>query len=139
MNRLLNKPDPKSELVWSDKCETAFSLLKQKLITAPILSLPKEEGMYYLDTDSSAEGVLQQMQDGKLVVISYSSKAISAAERNYCISRQELLAIVYHVDHFRCYLWGNHFIIRSDHASLRYLVSFKNPNGQLARWIDSLS
>ncbi len=142
LNRLLDKPDPKAEFVWSDKCEQAFNVLKEKLITAPILALPMEEGMYYLDTDSSAEGiggVLQQMQDGKLKVIAYSSKALSQAERNYCVSRQELLAIVYHVNHFRCYLWGNHFIVRSDHASLKYLISFKNPNGQLARWIDSLS
>lgn len=142
LNRLLDKPDKKAPFLWSDECEQAFNTLKEKLITAPILALPRENGMYYLDTDSSAEGiggVLQQMQDDKLVVIAYSSKALSAAERNYCVSRQELLSIVYHIDHFRCYLWGNHFKVRSDHASLRYLISFKNPNGQLARWIDALS
>ena len=142
LNRLLDKPDKKEEFQWTEKCENAFNVLKQKLVTAPILALPREKGMYFLDTDSSAEGlgaVLQQMQDDKLVVIAYSSKSLSAAERNYCVTRQELLSIVYHINHFRCYLWGNHFKVRTDHASLKYLISFRDANGQLARWIDSLS
>ena len=69
--------------------------------------MPREEGKYLLDTDSSAEGigaVLQQEQDGQLVVIAYSSKALSRPERNYCVRRQELLSVVYHINHFRCYL-----------------------------------
>ena len=145
LNRLLDKGEKRRKnppVDWTPECETAFELLKSKLISAPILSLPREEGEYILDTDSSAEGlggVLSQMQDEKLSVIAYSSKALSKAERNYCVSRQELLAIVYHVLHWRCYLWGNHFTVRTDHASLRYLISFKDATGQLARWIDALS
>ena len=142
LNRLLDKKGKGVPFIWNIDCDKAFDTLKQKLVSAPILSLPKEEGMYILDTDASAEGmggVLQQMQDGELRVISYNSKSLSKTERNYCVSRQELLAIVYHIMLWKCYLWGNHFIVRTDHSSLRYLISFKNPSGQLARWIDALS
>ena len=143
LNRLLdNSPKSKDQFNWSEQCQKAFEELRDKLISAPILAMPREEGLFVLDTDSSAEGlgaVLQQEQDGKLVVIAYSSKALSRAERNYCVSRQELLSVVYHIKHFRCYLWGNHFVVRTDHASLRYLMNFKDATGQLARWIDALS
>ena len=40
--------------------------------------------------------------------------------------------------HFRCYLSGNHFIVRTDHGSLTWLKNFKNPEGQLARWFELL-
>ncbi len=127
---------------WTVDCQKAFDTLKQKLITAPILAMPREKGLFVLDTDSSAEGlggVLQQEQDGKLVVIAYSSKSLSKQERNYCVSRQELLSVVYHVQHFRCYLWGNEFQVRTDHASLKFLLNFKDATGQLARWISALA
>ena len=143
LNRLLDKKGKKSDLFdWTDICEDAFQSLKEKLVSAPILALPRDTGEFVMDTDASAEGlggVLHQEQDGELRVIAYSSKALSKEERNYCVSRQELLAIVYHISHWRCYIWGNHFTVRTDHASLKYLISFKDPTGQLARWICSLS
>ena len=133
---------PKKPFIWSEECQKAFDTLRDKLVTAPILAMPREEGLFVLDTDSSAEGlggVLQQEQDGKLVVIAYSSKSLSKQERNYCVCRQELLSVVYHVQHFRCYLWGNSFKVRTDHASLKHLLNFKDATGQLARWISSLA
>ena len=142
LNRILDKKGKKPLFHWTPDCQKAFDTLRERLITAPILTLPREEGIFVVDTDSSAEGiggVLHQMQDGELKVIAYSSKALSKAERNYCVSRQELLAIVYHILHWKCYLWGNHFTVRTDHASLRYLINFKDVSGQLARWIDALS
>lgn len=37
------------------------------------------------------------------------------------------------------HLYGRHFLIRSDHGALRWLCNFKNPEGQLARWLETLS
>ena len=76
--------------------------------------------------------MLSQIQDGKERVIAYSSKSLNTAERNYCVTRKELWAVVYHVKHFRCYLYGQHFTIRTDHGSLKWLHRFKEPEGQLA-------
>ncbi|UYV82242.1 K02A2.6-like [Cordylochernes scorpioides] len=50
----------------------------------------------------------------------------------------KLLAIVKSIEHFYHYLYGQEFILRSDHASLQWLSNFKNPEGQLARWIQRL-
>jgi hypothetical protein len=38
--------------------------------------------------------VLSQVQDGQEKVISYYSKSFNKAERKYCVTRRELLAVV---------------------------------------------
>ena len=139
LNRLTDK---KSEFRWSDQCQEAFDKLKVLLTKAPILAHPLDEGEYLLDTDASGVGiggVLSQIQDDTERVIAYSSRSLNTAERNYCVTRRELWAVVYHVKHFRCYLYGRHFTIRTDHGSLRWLHRFKEPEGQLARWLDVLA
>ena len=54
------------------------------------------------------------------------------------MTRRELLAIVVFTKHFRHYLLGNKFKMRTDHNSLIWLMRFKNIEGQLARWIEEL-
>ena len=56
----------------------------------------KDQGLYTLDTDASdtqISGILSQGQDEKERVISYGSRVLNKAERNYCITDKELLAI----------------------------------------------
>lgn len=72
-------------------------------------------------------------------MISYYSQSLSKPERKYCVTRKELLAVVKAVKQFHHYLYGRHFIVRSDHGALCWLVNFKNPEGQMARWIEVLS
>ena len=38
-------------------------------------------------------------------------------------------------EHFHPYLYGYQFLIKTDHASLWWLLSFKNLVGQMARWL----
>ena len=126
---------------WITECEEAFYALKQSLTTSPILAYPDNNGKFTLDTDASAYGigaVLSQEQDGKERVIAYASRTLSKTERNYCVTMKELLAVVYFVKYFRPYLYGRHFTIRTDPGSLRWLINFKNPEGQIARWLQIL-
>ena len=124
---------------WNDECEGAFNKLKMALISAPILAYPREDGSYIMDTDASnfAIGcVLSQIQDGEEKVIAYGSKALSKEERNYCVTRRELLAVVEFLKKYRHYLGGRPVTVRTDHGSLRWLFNFKNPEQQLARWLE---
>ena len=66
------------------------------------------------------------------------SQALSKEERNYCVTRRELLAVVHFVNHYRYYLQGKPFTVRTDHASLKWLLNQKEPRDQLARWIQQL-
>jgi len=79
-------------------------LLKEKLTAAPIFGMPRDEGTYYLDTGASGVGlgaVLSQDQDGQEVVLGYASRILSRTERNYDVTRQELLAVVYGLKAYR--------------------------------------
>lgn len=79
-----------------------------------------------------------QIQDQEEKVITYYSRSLTKPERNYCVIRKELLAVVEAVKHCHHYLYGGHFRIRTDHGALRWLLSFKSPEGQVARWIEML-
>lgn len=126
---------------WDEKYQEAFEKLKGALTSSPILSFPKGEGEFILDTDASGVGVgavLSQKQEGEEKVIAFYSRVLNKAERNYCTTRRELLAIVDSVKSFHHYLLGRKFLIRTDHISLKWLMSFKNLEGQLARWVERL-
>lgn len=126
---------------WDQECQGAFDTLKRLLCTTPVLSYPqfgKDSGRFILDTDASnfaLGGVLSQEIEGEERVIAYGSKTMNKAERNYCATRKELLAVVYFCTMFRPYLLGRQFVVRTDHASLTWLKNLKDPEGQLARWI----
>ena len=126
---------------WTKACQDSFDQLKELLVSSPVLAYPKEEGQFVLDTDASDTGigaVLSQMQDGVERVIAYASKTLSKTQRKYCTTKKELLAVVTFVQHFRHYLYGQKFRIRTDHASLVWLRNFKDAEGMLARWISKL-
>lgn len=99
------------------------------------------KGRFVLDTDASdfAMGaVLSQVMDKVEKVVAYGSKVFNPAERSYCTTRKELLAVVTFTEKFKCYLQGQKFLIRTDHQALKYLNNFKEPTGQLARWLEEL-
>ena len=76
------------------------------------------------------------MQDGQERVVAYASRLLTRPERNYCVTRRELLAVVYFCKQFRTYLLGKHFLIRTDHSALRWLRNMPEPVGQQARWLE---
>ena len=129
------------EFLWSHDCQVAFDSLKQSLVQAPMLEYPDPNLPFILDTDASATGVgavLSQCVEGVERVVAYYSRVLSKPERNYCVTRRELLAVVESVKHFHHYLYGSQFTVRSDHGSLRWLMGFKNLEGQLGRWLETL-
>ena len=124
---------------WTPACDTAFQELKCALTSAPILVAPCDDGPYVLDTDASDTAlgaVLQQEQKGKLHVIGYASRTLTPAEAQYCITRRELLGVVFGLKKYRQHLLGRPIIVRTDHAALAYLMSTPEPVSQQGRWLD---
>ena len=145
MTKLLEKH---STFHWSPDCEAAFQTLKEMMVSSGILAFPKDEDMFILDTDASGHGigaVLSQKQWSEHTQsyverpVAYASKTLSKAERRYCVTRRELLAVVVFTNQFKHYLLGKQFLLRTDHSSLRWIFSFKDPRNQLARWLEILS
>ena len=123
---------------WTDECAAAFQRLKQVLTAAPVLAFPESGCDFTVDTDASDVGigcVSSQVQDGKERVIAYYSRTLRKTERNYCVTRKEPLAVVTAVGQFHHYLYGLKFLVRNYHASLQWVLRFKNPDGQTARWL----
>ena len=79
-----------------------------------------------------SQGILSPIQDGTERVIAYFSKTLNRAQRQYCVTRREFLAIVQSVKHFHQYLYGVEFTVRTDHGSITWLRNFKNPSAIIA-------
>ena len=131
-----------AEFIWDGECQQAFDHLKDRLCSSPLLAYPKPGLKYILDCDASDLGigaVLSQIQDGCERPIAYASKRLNQHQEKYSVTRRELLAVVVFMNHFRHYLLGKKFLLRTDHGSLRWIFEFKNPRGQVARWLEHLS
>ena len=130
------------EFIWDESCDRAFNTLKQCVLGAPVLAYPLPGNEYILDTDASADGigaVLSQVHEGEEKVVAFASRKLSKPEKNYCVTRRELLAVVTYLKYFRQYLYGQKVRTRTDHSSLTWLRNSKNPGGQLARWLEVVS
>ena len=95
---------------------------RQRLSQTPILAFPDFTKTFVLDTDASNDGIgavlSQEQRDGRETVVAYASQVLIKAERRYCVTRRELLAVVTFLQHFRPCLLGRHFVIQTDHGSL---------------------
>lgn len=127
---------------WGDEHKDSFDKIKLALTSPPVLTLPNNKDQFILDCDASDLAIgceLLQVQDGQEKVISYGSFALSEEQTRYCTTRKELLAVIRFTRQFRHYLIGRPVLVRTDHSCLTWLHKFKEPQGQLARWIEELS
>lgn len=137
INDLLKGRKKGQTIQWTDDAENSFVKIKQLLVSAPILSQPDFSQRFYVASDASNTGlggVLFQVIDGKERVIAYASRSLSRAERNYSVVERECLAVLFNIEKFRGFVEGVPFTVITDHYSLLWLSTIKNPSGKLARW-----
>ncbi|KAK9145538.1 hypothetical protein Sjap_005441 [Stephania japonica] len=107
---------------WDDSCEQAFQTLKERLTTAPVLVLPESGKGFEVNTDACLVGLgCVLMQDGR--VIAYASRQLKIHEKNYPTHDLELAAVVFALKIWRHYLYGERFVLFTDHKSLKYLFT----------------
>ncbi|KRZ69679.1 Transposon Ty3-G Gag-Pol polyprotein [Trichinella papuae] len=128
---------------WDQKEEEAFNLRKRALVIPLILAHPNFDlpFLLYVDASEDAIGAVLSQQDERdpQVVVAYASRSLSRAERSYCATRREMLALVWARWHFQPYLYGRKFTARTDHNSLKWFQNFRDPEGQVARWLEKLA
>jgi hypothetical protein len=132
----------KNPFHWGPEQQTAFEGLRIALTSPPTLAMPIPEEMFVLDTDASGDTIgaeLSQVQEGVERPIVYRSLSLGRDLRKYCTIRKELLAVVRFTSMYCHYLLGRRFIVRTNHHSLIWLLNFKSPQDQLARWLKELS
>jgi hypothetical protein len=122
----------------SEEQLASFETLRTRLLDPPILALPRAEGLFILDTDASQETIgcclFQEQVGGTRHPVGYWSRGLKSVEQNYATTEKECLAIVWAVMQLRPYLEGKHFVIRTDHNSLRWVLNLSDAHGRLARW-----
>ena len=136
---LLKKEKP---FEWSVSCEKAFTEIREKMATRLVLSFPDFSLPFELSVDASEIGlgaVLQQTVEGSERVVSFASRTLHQHEKNYSTIEKEMLAIVWAIGHFRCYLYGKPFLLKTYHQPFVWLKSIKEPQGTLARWLAALA
>jgi hypothetical protein len=129
--------------VWADAQQTAFEDLKAALTSDSVLAHPRFDQPFILSCDASnyaISAILSQLQNGKERPISFASRMLNSAERNYSTTHKELLAVVFGTQIHRCFLYGRKFKVVTDHAALKWLITVKNHQcARLTRWVLKLA
>ena len=109
---------------FDSQCLQAFTVLKDNLISAPIVMAPDWSFPFELmcgASDYAIGAVLRQKRDKIFQVIYYASRTLNDAQLNYATTEKELLAIVFVFDKFRPYLIGNKVMVHTDHSAIYVL------------------
>ncbi|RVW68203.1 Transposon Ty3-G Gag-Pol polyprotein [Vitis vinifera] len=122
---------------WSDDCECSFQELKNRLVSAPILTIPSGSGGFVVYSDASHQGLgCVLMQHGR--VVAYASRQLKPYEKNYPTHDLELAVVIFALKIWKHFLFGETCEIFTDHKSLKYLFSQKELNMRQRRWIELL-
>ena len=130
---LLNKDTPFN---FHENCLIAFKNLKEKLISASIITAPN--WLYHFEllcdaSDYEVGAILGQRKEKFFHVIHYACKVLNDAQSNYTTTEKELLVIVYALENFRSYLIGSKVIVLNDHAIIKYLLTKSYSKPRLIR------
>jgi hypothetical protein len=124
-----------AHFVWDEECEASFQELKQRLVSAPVLTLPIESEKFVIYSNSSLKGLgCVLMQQGR--VIAYASRQLKKHEQSYPTHDLELAAIVYALKIWRHYRFQEKVEIYTDHQSLKYIFRQKELNMRQWRWLE---
>jgi len=130
---------------WTEECETAFKMLKSKLINTPILQYPDFNKSFYVETYASMIGfgaVLYQMEGKQKQVIAYASRKMKLQEqtiKGYSSMKIEFLAMHWAITKkFKDYLYGakHQFIVRTDNHPLSRMLSTKQTAADMGKIAD---
>lgn len=103
------------------EAKLAFARLKRKLIQRPCLTPPNFNERFYLTCDASKTGfgaVLSQFKNGVEHPIAFASRTLKESEQKHASFHLEYMAMVWAIRHFKPYLSGKQFTLRTDHRPL---------------------
>jgi hypothetical protein len=122
---------------WTDEAAEAFCQMKQSLLTAPLLQLPDFTKRFFIDCDASGSrfGAVLHQGDG---AIAFFSRPVSRHHQKLPAYERELIGLVKAVRHWRPYVWGRPFTVRTDHYSLKFLLNQRLSTIPQHTWVSKL-
>lgn len=122
---------------WTPEATAACHQLKQLMLSPQVLALPDFTQTFVIESDASGNGigaVLQQ--NGK--PIAFTSKALGPRNQALSAYEREMMAIIHAIKKWQTYLHGRHFIIKTDHHSLKYFLSQRANTPFQQKWVAKL-
>ena len=127
----------KEGFAWNDAAQAAFQALKAAVTSAPVLALPDFTKGFIVECDASTHGfgavLLQEHHP-----IAYFSRPVAPRHRALAAYERELIGLVHAVRHWRPYLWGRAFLVRTDHYSLKFLLDQRLSTIPQHHWVGKL-
>ncbi|GKB39958.1 reverse mRNAase [Tanacetum coccineum] len=122
---------------WTKEAEESFNIIKEKLTTVPVLSLPNFDKVFKLECNACGTGIGDVLsQEGRAVA--FHSEKLNDARQKWSTYEQELYAVVQAIKKWEHYLIQREFVVNSDHQSLKYFQTQMHLNKIHARWASSL-
>ena len=111
----------KDEFHWSPEADVAFKALQHALTLEPILTLPDFSKRFLVECDASGSGIgaVLHLDSG---AIAFFSHALPPRHHGLVAYERELIGLAQAVRHWRPYLWGRSFIVRTDHQPLKFIL-----------------
>ncbi|BBH02927.1 transposable element gene [Prunus dulcis] len=127
----------KDGFLWTPEATAAFHKLKELMLSPRVLALPDFTKPFIIESDASGSGigaVLQQ--EGR--PIAFTSKTLGPRNQALSTYEREMMAIVHAIKKWHHYLQGRHFIIKTDHHSLKYFLNHKAHTPFQQKWVTKL-
>jgi hypothetical protein len=127
----------KEGFTWNDDAAAAFTALKAAVTSAPVLALPDFTKPFVVECDASTYGfgavLLQEAHP-----LAFFSRPVAPRHRSLAAYERELIGLVLAVRHWRPYLWGRRFTVRTNHYSLKYLLDQRLATIPQHHWVGKL-
>ena len=109
--------------------------MTDKITRTPVLAFYDPNVPLTVQTDSSKDGLgVVLMQNGRPV--EYASKALTAAQRNWCQLEKELLSVVFGLEKFHTYTYARKVTVFNDHKPLEMIL--RKPLSKAPRRVQAL-
>ena len=106
---------------WNKSQEEAMNKIKELLISRSCLAFFDPSKAIQIQVDASKSGIgAVLMQNGKPV--SYASRSLTNAQKNYAIIKKELLAVLFGCERFHQLVYGSEVTIISDNKPLESIM-----------------
>ena len=107
-------------MVLNEAATSAFEALKVAVIEAPCLVLASWDERFEVWIEASniaIETVLQQHSH----LVAFLSRKLNSVGKNYSVYDKELLSVIHALKHWKHFVYGREFVVRTDHQALRWL------------------
>ncbi|GJV35473.1 putative mitochondrial protein [Tanacetum coccineum] len=127
----------KGAFKWSKEAHNSFKTLKLAMTQAPVLALLDFTKLFVVETDAYVVGIRAVLQQNGHP-IAYLSKALAPKHQTLLTYEKEFLAVMMALEKWKGYLLDTHFIIKTDHYSLKYLLDQRITTPAQMKWLPKL-